>query len=228
MKISKKFSIILFIILILFSFTATSWGWNNNQLWMLDEYVQYEDDVPKFMMPGEIIDYLQNDCPHYADYLNGTYEILITKNGYSTNTGRWYIIFLEPDTQVWLTGKEVYYNTSKECIYYRCEDDGNYNFYFVENNLFKTGYFDGEWVNGSNVFCGASTIPIYNSDKSTTFFQGAPLKGRLAQTILLHQLDLTLVLEEILKILPLILVVMVSLIGFRKAWNLLLTILKTS
>lgn len=195
---TKKILIIFTIIFLLFSLFYSSFGWNNNQLWMLDEYVQYENGVAKFMMPNAIFEYLQNDCPHYADYLSGKYEILITKNGYSTNKGRWYIIFLDPDTQVWLTGKEVYYNTSKECIYYRCDDDGNYNFYFVEDNLFMTGYFDGEWIDGSNVFCGASTVPIYNSDKTTTFFQGRPLDP--TKVVLLNPMTVAKLPEEIVKL----------------------------
>lgn len=170
MKISKKFSIILFIILILFSFAVTSFGWQGVHLGFLDGYVQYDENGdPKFMMPYEIMDYLIDECPDFQYYRDGTYDILICKNGWSTNTGRWYICFLDPTTKVWLTGgNDPYLQSDKEIFYYRCNDDGNYNWEKVQGSTMNV-YPAGEYVDGKIVYCGASTITVYNSDQTTPF-----------------------------------------------------------
>lgn len=195
---TKKILIIFTIFFLFINLFYSSYGWQGAHLGYLNEYVQYENGVPKFMMPNAIFEYLQNDCPDYALYLDGQYEIVICKNGWSTNTGRWYICFLEPDTQVWLTGgNDPYLQSDKEIFYYRCNDDGNYNWEKVQGITMNV-YPAGEYPDGEICYCGASTIPIYNSDKTTTFFQGRPLDP--TKVVLLNPMTVAKLPEEIVKL----------------------------
>lgn len=71
-----------------------------------------------------------------------------------------------------------------------------------------------------------SNFDIYNSD-GTVFFQPAPLtQGIVAQQV--EQIKMTQILQEIITLLPLILVVMVSLVGLRKGLKMLETFLHQS
>lgn len=235
MKKSKQIVILLLILLTIFSFSTSCFGWNGHS-WYLDGDLQKrEDGTLAMMMPQEISDFLVNSCQDLHLYSAGTHDILVCKRGDIASSGyidRWYIVFVPKTSKMFLVYRDGASKTlqidPKPTLYYRCTNDGNWNWERIDNLTFNDIWLDGEFQDGKMVFCGMSTGAIYNTDKTTVFFQGAPYKGRLTLEILRNQIILGTVLEEIILILPMILAVMVSFLGLRKGLKLLFQVLRSS
>lgn len=144
----------------------------------------------------------------YTDYYPG-YQFIIAKD-WTTDS-----IFYTDG------GKYIYYDNNASFDYYLCRSN---------NDELKWEYFGTyNYINydGRPDLMMFSTENIYNSDKSTIFFQGL-LQGHLAPILWEVTSQEELVLQETIALLPLILVVVVSLVGLRKGLKMLETFLHQS
>lgn len=109
------------------------------------------------------------------------------------------------------------------CLYGK----GCYIFIFYN---YDSSVFDVNRSNNSNTIFGVVSDVVYSSysicnSEGTVFFPVTPLT-RLVPVVRMEAPKMGEVLQEIIRILPMTLVVVVSFLGLRKAWNFLVTLLK--
>lgn len=104
----------------------------------------------------------------------------------------------------------------------------------VPNSYYGSNYIVFQYrqnygLSFASTICASNYDIVFTNNKNAVFFQHAPLpivKGEVAQVM--DKVEMQVTLQEIIQIIPLILVVVVSLVGLRKGLSLLLTILHRS
>lgn len=175
-------------------------------------------------VPEPIMDFVRS-----SDYYNSDYNYIAYKceNKYG-------VFFLENDSSV------KFYSNIKPGNKYsiRCDVAVSGYFYVFNLNyeLESSNYYselnfnsDYSWYFSDNVI--NSSMDFYTDNTYTTlFFQGTPLVQEKVLAPIVEEKKETMgtVLQEIVSILPMILVVVVSLVGLRKALSMLFSLLRQS
>lgn len=171
------------------------------------------------------IDYVVPDLP--SDVIGSTYCIIDCHfNGYDVS----HYLFYTHESNV-----KLLRNTDRSVEQYYFVDSNNNkvtNVYFRElkygsdswGDVVSSGLFFGNGAVGriDSNYIGYANCNCYNLD-GTVFFK-APAKGILVQK--LEGVEMSQIMKEIIVILPLTIVVVVSLVGLRKALAMLFTLLR--
>lgn len=195
----NKKILFIFLMLVLFVLFGCSKSFASVEYELNGNKVQLPDLLPEMKDKHYIL--------VYTDYYPG-YQFIIAKD-WTTDS-----IFYTDG------GKYIFYDNNASFDYYLCR---------TNNDELKWEYFGTyNYINydGRPDLMMFSTENIYNSDKSTIFFQGL-LQGRLAP-VLWEVKGQTQVLKEVVGVLPLIIALLVSLVGLRKGLKMLLTFLRMS
>jgi hypothetical protein len=80
-------------------------------------------------------------------------------------------------------------------------------------------------ITDDNEYIVASSFDVYNED-GTIFFQKAPIKESLYRRM--REVEMGAMMMTVVYLIPLLIVLLVSLIAFRKAWAWLLKVLRTA
>lgn len=143
-------------------------------------------------------------------------------------TNEFYVVYC-PDFET----KDAYFSIDKNgneyIVYYTNSENWHRAYYGHYDTSSSKWVYDGYWGGSaydgktySNVIFLTSTHTVYKYGSSDIFFQ-IPQTTKLGEIV--EKAEMKETLTQIILILPLILVVVVSLIGFRKAWALLSKIL---
>lgn len=195
----KIFVVLLSVVVLLFSFMHSSYASTNS-------------------CPQDVIDFATSNNRNsnvvvLRDKESGYYYIPVIFKGYS---------YGDNANFVYRKYKDVYGLTIpgwQVCTVYKY--DGN-DFiaipedemsYWGSNSFFQFSY------NGRNIEVAYSTLDILNEDGSVFFRQPEVEKMVLAPVLEVVEMDKVLI--QIIQILPMILVVVVSLVGLRKGWQVL-------
>jgi len=178
-----------------------------------------------FNMPDTMIENARS-LAEYSE-VGSTYNLLILQDLYRDN--RYLVYFLPTDVKIWHTGfwesRGFKFNPTNNWVVYEYNSSQEY--------VCKLDGFNWDEipvVMNNSVYTMYTTTDIYTNSSCTTVFFQPPVP---VMTILLPIVEeqkgtMATTLQEIINLLPMILVVVVSLVGFRKALVMLFSLLRQS
>ena len=203
-KLTLVFLVILFLLIFnTFSFATYFEGDDNDHGYY---YSTFPDELLEKVM--DLDEWSSNDYGCFGFHYKAIdgYRVIFIEN--KDNNKTCYI-----DTSLGYGSREGIKLDSGNIIYYEFSSD----FSFLGRNEVKIGHYTEDKGNDEYLF---RNINAYDGD--ILFFLGAPLS---TLALIVERTETQGILAQIVAILPLILVVVVSFLGLRKAWSLLSTLL---